>query len=205
MSSEALARFKASTAIDFERWHDGVPYDLAALDQMTEGERHEVARSLVAKATLDWRDVEALQRIGSPQALQRIREAAAKQTDGGGAAALAAEAAGRSEDAEAQLLEKLRSARLMEQSLDRLFEMAEAHPTPRVRAELFRLATQPAGETRYAFGAFLLYLNGHSEDWYGFGPHRTMLLTITHGDGDDRRDAIERLRALCDTPAGTTA
>ena len=37
--SAAFERFMASTDIDFERWHDGMPYDLAALAEIEGDER----------------------------------------------------------------------------------------------------------------------------------------------------------------------
>jgi len=135
---------------------------------MAAAERSVVERELASKSQLDWRDVEALSLLGTPDALKRIAEAALKQPDHGGAAAVKAEAAeGWKPGLEDRFLDLLSSAHLMETSFDRLFEVAERHPTPRVVERLIYLATVGADGERYAFGAFLNYLYGHADDWYG--------------------------------------
>jgi hypothetical protein len=50
----------ASTDIDYERWHDGVGYDLAALAALEGRDRAEAERWLLARAGSDWRDLEGL-------------------------------------------------------------------------------------------------------------------------------------------------
>ncbi len=40
--SKAYERFMASTEIDYERWHDGVPYDVDAIAELTPAESREV-------------------------------------------------------------------------------------------------------------------------------------------------------------------
>lgn len=58
--------------IDYDKWHDGEGYDLAALDEMTDDERASVAK--VLKSGRDWRDVEALAHLHPPsiEDLRRI-------------------------------------------------------------------------------------------------------------------------------------
>jgi hypothetical protein len=63
--SLAFQRFMASTDIDYERWHDGVPYDLDALRELTGDERVEAEDWLLARAAEDWRDLEGLLALGS--------------------------------------------------------------------------------------------------------------------------------------------
>ena len=178
--SDAYRRFRASMDIDYGKWREGEPYDIAALDGMSTAEKAEIEAELSGRPRLDWRDVEALERIGTPAALARIELAAKAQSDGGGAEALGVKLKeGWSPAIERRFIAKLRAAQLMESSLDRLFEIARDHPTPAVRAALFELATEGDESVRYAFGAFLLYLHGHSEEWYGFGEgHRPHLLAL---------------------------
>jgi hypothetical protein len=54
----AVQRFLDSMVIDYEKWHDGIGYDLKAIDEMTETERREVARMLASREQ-GWREVEA--------------------------------------------------------------------------------------------------------------------------------------------------
>jgi len=199
--SEAYARFRASMAIDYGKWRDGEPYDIAAIDGMSAAEKAEVESELSARARLDWRDVEALERIGTPAALARLELAAKAQSDGGGAAALAVKLEdGWSPALERRFIAKLGAARLMESSLDRLFEIAEAHPTAAVRAALFEQATAGEESERYAFGAFLLYLHGHSDEWYGLGEeHRPHLLNLK-GTPDEQAAARAWLAGILAAP-----
>src|SRR5689334_4056995 len=70
--SAAYERFMASTDIDYEQWHDGVPYDLDALGELAGAERAEAQRFLLARAGKDWRDLEGLVAIGSDTARDAV-------------------------------------------------------------------------------------------------------------------------------------
>lgn len=183
--SPAYVRFKASMILDYGKWRDGEPYDIAALAEITPEERNQLVDEIVARGSLDWRDVEALRALGAPSALKRIGGAAEEQHDGGGAAALTAEIEenGWSEETEARLIAMLENMESMSGASDRLYSLCEEHPTPAVMKQLMRNARTQSDETmRYSAGAFLLYLAGHAEDWYGFGDHRPHLLDLNSDD-----------------------
>jgi hypothetical protein len=77
--SAACQRFRESMVIDYHMWRDGEPYDIAALKDVTPQERDQLTDEIAAKGLLDWRDIEALEALGTPKALDRIglgREAA---------------------------------------------------------------------------------------------------------------------------------
>src|SRR5690606_35695551 len=71
----ALERFRRSMAVDYEKWHDGVGYDLAALRAATARERQEIEALLLARGVRDWRDVEALAALDSDAARHALRAA----------------------------------------------------------------------------------------------------------------------------------
>ena len=203
--SPALQRFRDSMSLDYGRWKDGDPYDLGALDEMSEAERAEIERDMCAKRILDWRDVEALQRLGSASAHARIMRAANEQADDGGAAALRLVASEWTDDAEARFIAQLNAARLMETSLDTLFGIAVDHPTSAVRQALFRLATEGNESVRYAFGAFLLFLAGKADDWYGLDEtYRPHLLDLT-GETRAAREAAASWLATMIAPDAAPA
>jgi hypothetical protein len=192
--SPAYLRFKASMQIDYGKWRDGEPYDIAALDGVTEDERFHLAKEIADKSNLDWRDVEALKALGTTIALKRLEKAAEKQTDGGGIEAfmLEIESDGWSDKMETRFIEKLEQAQVMTGALDRLFEIAEAHPTPAVRKQLMRGA-RISGDptTRYSMGAFLLYLAGHVDSHYVFDTeHRPHLLDLNSDDYKTYKAAV---------------
>jgi hypothetical protein len=67
----AYTKFKDSTNITYERWHDGIGYDLDALARSSEPERAAVADDLIRRLEQgegDWRDVEALAALNPPRA-----------------------------------------------------------------------------------------------------------------------------------------
>lgn len=163
--SPAYTRFKKSTILDYDAWHDGEPYDIAALADVTAEERDLLTDELCEKSSLDWRDVEALRALATPKALKRVGAAAETQTDGGGIEAFFDDVAqGWSPEVEARFIEKLERVQSMTGALDRLYDIAEAHPTPAVIAQLLRNARIHSDPVvRYSMGAFLLELTGHAD------------------------------------------
>src|SRR5690349_17776322 len=156
--------------LDYDAWHDGEPYDIAALGEITAEERGLLTDEICEKSSLDWRDVEALRALATPKALKRVGKAAQTQTDGGGIEAFLDEIAqGWSADIEARFIEKLERVQSMTGALDRLYEIAQAHQTPAVMAQLLRNARIHSDPTvRYSMGTFLLEITGHADTRYTF-------------------------------------
>lgn len=190
----AYARFRKSMMIDYYQWKEGEPYDIAALSEITDEERASLTDEICARATLDWRDVEALRALATPKALERISKAAGKQVDAAGVDAFMDDIAaqGWTPEIEARFIEKLERTELWGGALDRLYEIAEAHLTPAVRAQLLRnarISHDPA--VRYSMGAFLLYLAGHVPSrWVMDTDHRPHLLNLNSSDYKTYKAAV---------------
>jgi hypothetical protein len=75
MSSAALKRFQRSMNIGYSAWHDGIGYALDALDAMTPEERLVAEELVIDNHVTDWRDVEALDHLGSTRALAELKKA----------------------------------------------------------------------------------------------------------------------------------
>lgn len=75
--SAAYDAFLKSLELDYEKWHDGVGYDLGALSKLSPDERESAASILVTRLqdTGDWREIEALARIGTPLARRAVKRA----------------------------------------------------------------------------------------------------------------------------------
>lgn len=202
--SEAYKRFKSSMIIDYGKWKDGEPYDIAALSDVTPEERDLLTDEIIERGSLDWRDVEALRALGTPKALKRIAHTAEKQHDGGGAEALIheIETKGWSAATEKRLIAMLENVRSMESASDRLYGICEEHQTPAVMAQLMRNARIQSDETmRYSAGAFLLYLSGHADDWYGLDDtHRPHLLDLNSSDYKTYKAAVAWLEDMVANP-----
>jgi hypothetical protein len=202
--TEAFIRFKKSMTLDYDAWHDGLPYDIPALADVTPEERGLLTDEICGKSSLDWRDVEALRALATPKAIKRVSAAAGKQTDGGGIEAFMDEIEkhGWTGEIETRFIEKLESVASMTGALDRLYEIAEAHPTPAVRKQIMRNARIASDETvRYSMGAFLLYLAGHVDSRYVFDKdHRPHLLDLNSDDYKTYKAAVAWLEAKVANP-----
>ena len=180
--------------IDYGKWKDGEPYDIAALSEVTAEERDLLTDEIIENGSLDWRDIEALRALGTAKALKRIAHTAQEQHDGGGAEALIheIETKGWSAATEKRLVDMLEHLESMTSASDRLYGICEEHQTPAVMAQLMRNARIQSDETmRYSAGAFLLYLSGHDDNWYGlddrFRPH---LLDLNSSDYKTYKAAV---------------
>jgi hypothetical protein len=202
--SPAYTRFRESMLIDYSAWKEGTPYDIAALAGITPEEREHLTDELCAKASLDWHDVEALRALATPKAIQRIGLAAEKQTDGAGIEAFMDDitAQGWTPEIETRFIEKLERAMSFTGALDRLYEIAEAHPTPAVITQLMRNARIAGDPTvRYSTGGFLLELTGHVDTRYTFDPDiRPHLLDLNSDDYKTYKAAIAWLEQKVGNP-----
>lgn len=70
-----LQRFEKSMKIDYEKWHDGVGYDIDAIRSASPQEREAIEQILIKHSPRDWRDIEALAQIGTEEARQAIKKA----------------------------------------------------------------------------------------------------------------------------------
>jgi len=68
-----MQRFLDSMEMNFDKWHDGIGYDLEALDEMASTERDKVVDVLTSyNPSNAWRNFEALDHLKTPKALSAI-------------------------------------------------------------------------------------------------------------------------------------
>jgi hypothetical protein len=72
--SEAYQRFLESLKIDYGKWLDETGYDLDALRELTAEEQKSIEASLFERGIQNWRDIEALDVIGSDRSVEAIRQ-----------------------------------------------------------------------------------------------------------------------------------
>lgn len=73
MVSKEYQRFLDSMNISFHQWHEGEGYALDALQKLSKEERQSAEALLIERNNKDWRDVAALDVIGSRQAIDFIK------------------------------------------------------------------------------------------------------------------------------------
>lgn len=159
----ALTRFAASMSIDYEKWHDGIGYDLAALREAGPEERREIEALLLARRPPGWREVEALAELDTPKAREALR-AAMRNGDAEVRMAVARHAPSLITEHErvASLVRALESAEFFDGLSQALAEAEELHP-PEVVSALLRGARERDGAVAVHFAALLLFLHGKAD------------------------------------------
>lgn len=196
MDSEALTRFEKSMAIGYEEWHDGIGYDLTALDELTESEKRFAEKLLIPRATNDWRDLEALDRLGTPGAIRAILDARrARDPD----IRLRAHRYGpepTAEEWESSILALLKVADLYS-GLTQVLDCAVEHPSSAVQAMLWTRVRDPESGVAYHCAAALCCIHGVLDSMYD-DRYRPLFLRLVAKASEDRTQAVEELAKLID-------
>jgi hypothetical protein len=195
MPNEAYQLFLDSMIMDFDKWHDGIGYDLEALERLNPKERASIEKLLIMKLEEagNWRDVQALIALGTTSALKAADRARFHKKDRVRHYALR----------KVLTIQVLRDAttsdmtELEEQAIQAVkhgnFEMAECMPTMRVKRALLYSAREGGRETRGSAAAFLLYLCGQTSEPYDWS-QRPFFLRFAADDPTTLQQTWEELR-----------
>jgi hypothetical protein len=192
MTSAAAARFRASMLVDRDRWRDGIGYDLEALDAMTAAERAGIEAELAARATPDWRDLEALARLGGSAARLAMQRALRHGDPGVRGAALRH---GWSLLSDGERLLGIRRAleeATLFNGLTEALEAAEAFHPPAVIDLLLRALLAREGEVAVHLAALLVFLHGLADEPFDWA-QRPFFLRFATADPAERRAAFREL------------
>lgn len=74
VSGEAMDKFIKSMNISYEDWRNGNGYNLNVVKELSPEELREVEKVLIARKDEDFRDVEALAALGTPGAIQALKD-----------------------------------------------------------------------------------------------------------------------------------
>jgi hypothetical protein len=178
--------------IDFEKWHDGIGYDLEALAEANNEEREEIERILVTKDTRDWRDIEALAIINTPKARSTIIQALLGNNNEVNMAVLRFAPELISNQVKTRVLVKaLKSASFFDGFSHTLNIVGEYHPEEVVR-ELFHGLIYREGGIAVHFAAILFYIYGKAETIFD-EEHRDFFLKFNTSILSDRKLVIKEL------------
>jgi hypothetical protein len=195
--SSAYDRFMASTEIDYERWHEGIGYDLDALGAMDPDERFRTEHWLLVRAGQDWRDLEALLALGSDAARAAVVEQlrAGKLEQRLQAARLLRDDPTLTGEIEAAAVAGLESA-LLYDGLSIALDLATTHRTPALIDALFRAALRDEGEAAVHAAARLAFIHGVAKEEFDW-ELRPLFLRFNTQDRAEREVAFRELCALC--------
>lgn len=187
-------RFRESMVCNFDRWHDGMGYELELLQTATPEELVDIEKLLISGGVNDWRDVEALAALDSPRARVLLR-----QTFLNGKHELA-QAVSRyaprlvNEDERiATLVSALEHTDFYGGLTQALLEVESFHP-PEIIAALMRGVLKRNGDHACHFAAMLMFLHGQSESSFDWDQRPFFLQFNT----TDRAGREAMFRELCD-------
>ena len=182
-------RFIKSMKIGYEEWHDGIGYDLQALTAMTPEDRAAVETGLIMhlNGPSDWRDVEALAALKTPGAIAVLKVAATHSNPEVRNLALQVLAGSGAEPA-LELEDKIVRA-----VKDGALDLAEKHPTPKVKRALLDCARLADSTTRVSAAALLMYLCGKADSSFDWS-QRPFFLRFATEDNQELRAAWTELR-----------
>jgi hypothetical protein len=187
----------ASTNIDYERWHDGVGYDLDALRSLDPDERFRAEQWLLARAANDWRDLEGLLAIGSDKAraavVDQLRTGKLEQRLW--AARYLADDPSVAADREAAAVAGLGTA-LIYGGLSLALDIATDERTPAMIDALFRACLRDEGEAAVHAAARLAFIHGVAKEPFDW-ELRPMFLRFNTPDRREREVVLRELCALC--------
>lgn len=195
MPSEAYQQFLKSMNIGFEQWHDGIGYDLEALQRLSAEERVHIEEMLIKNLEQagDWRDVEALAALGTTSALAVVDKARfhnkARVRNRALRIVLHMQDAGETSEEKMSELED----QYVQAVAQGYHAMAEDMPTMRVKKALLESARAADNEFRGSAAALLLYLCGQAPERFDWS-QRPFFLLFSDDDPAVRQSAWEELR-----------
>src|SRR5271157_2414874 len=159
-----MLRFEESMNINYEKWHDGIGYDLKALQDSSPKERQQIEEVLLKRNPLDWRDVEALAELGTPLALERLRAA---KVDSNPEVRMAVNRFApdliNNDERASSIVSSLRNATFFGGLSQTLDQVEEFHPQ-KVIDELLRGCIHREGEVAVHFAAMILFIYGKTKE-----------------------------------------
>jgi hypothetical protein len=190
MPTPEYQRFLDSMIIGYMQWHDGDGYDLEALAALKDEERGAAETVLITHLATkaDWRDVEALAALGTPGAMAAVKAAAKHGNSEVRNRALEIMAAGEPEQTGPALEDDI--VRAVERGA---LDLAERHPTPRVKRALLDCARLADPTTRVNAAAMLMYLCGKADEAFDWN-QRPFFLRFGTEDNRELRAAWTELR-----------
>jgi hypothetical protein len=187
-----ISRFIESMKIDFEKWHDGIGYDLEALAEANNEELEEIERILVNKDSRNWRDIEALAILNTPKARSTIIQALLGDNNEVNMAVLRFAPELVSNQLKTRVIVKaLKSASFFDGFSIILNIVAEYHPEEVVR-ELFHGLIYREGGVAVHFAAMLFYIYGKAETIFD-EEHRDFFLKFNTSILSDRKLVFKEL------------
>ena len=192
-STSPLKRFEKSMQIDYEKWHDGIGYDINAIKSASLVERKAIEDMLINHNPRDWRDIEALSELNTVRAKAAMKKA---MKDSNPIVRIAvtrfAPNLVTNRARSQSLIEALERAQVFSGLSQTLDDIEEFHPKP-IKEALLKGLLSREGEVAVLFAAMLFYIYGKTADSFDM-KLRPFFLTF---NTEDRKKRLRAFRALC--------
>ena len=189
-----MSRFIESMKMDFEKWHDGIGYDLKALVEANIEEREALERILVNRNPLGWRDIEALAILDSHKARSTLKYAIHGGSNEVNMAILRFAPELVDDELKTKLIVKSLKSASFYYGLRQTLRIVEKYHPNNVIHELFDGLLERDGEIAVHFAAMLFYIYGKDETYFPW-EHRAFFLKFNTSNISERKIFFKE---LCD-------
>lgn len=194
-ADDVVHRFEASMVMDFEKWHDGIGYDMDAIAAATPAELTAITKIVLRHGVDDWRDVEALAAIGTEAATSALTEALEEGSLEVRLAVLRqAPDMAHERQRTAVLVDAVQHADIGGGLTPMLAEIEDFHP-PAIVDALLRGCLDRAGEVAVHLAAMVAFVHGATKEPFDWA-QRPLFLRFNTPDGKERRAALVDLCTL---------
>lgn len=189
----SIQRFEKSMVIDYEKWHEGIGYDLEAIKSASPTDLKTIEQILVNHSPRDWRDIEALAQINTALARETIKKAI-KDPDPDVRIAVMRSAPKLITNSQRcqSLIKALESAEIFGGLSQTLDCVEKYHPTEVKEALIMGLLTRK-GEIATLFAGMLFYINGKADEPFDWNQRPFFLRFNT----ENREERMQAFLELC--------
>ncbi len=193
-TGKAYDRFMESMKIDFYKWHDGIGYDLDALNELDDRELQELEALLISRKDSDWRDVEALAALNTPPSIQALRDTLASPNRECRLMAARYLKDLNIEDHIEEVVVRTLPETTIGDGMSYALMLAKLYPTENIRRQVLRCALIGKDDIRVHCAAMALFLYGVSKS--EFDCDFKIIYEFHEKDVEARRRIFERLCAM---------
>ena len=193
ISLSPLQRFQKSMEIDYEKWHDGIGYDIDAIGLASPTERKAIEQLLIQHTPRDWRDIEALAKINTRSAQETIRKAIKNPNPSVRVAVtrFAPKLVTESERSHS-IIDALQRAEIFGGISQVLDDIEEYHPME-VKEELIAGLLSREGDVAVLFAAMLFHLYGKAKEPFDMNQRPFFMRFNT----ENKQERVQAFRELC--------
>lgn len=181
-----------SMVMDFDKWHDGIGYDIDAIKAASPTERATIEQTLISHTPRDWRDIEALAQINTEKAREVLKQAI-NDPDPDVRVAVTRYSSGLvSDNARTRsIVDGLKNAEVFG-GLSQVLDDVETYHPEEVKEALIEGLLKRSGDVAVPFAAMLFYIFGKADEPFDMA-QRPFFLRFNTEDRAERETVFVEL------------